>query len=209
MSTRWAFGLTKWGLTKMIYNHYDSYPEGLGREFVDRIKTKTDDELTTARNNIELLTDRAWTRDEYWWEVFKEKIMNWPSKWEAVRENENKPGTYTDLYIEYAYNYDIDNHILIAEGADTKRLGELQLEIIASKNPRNIPDPQPVQPLTVSELHRECQKLIKAWKWDKRIYVATDDEWNRFRPCYLAFTEVEPGDEREGMEDEENWIILW
>ena len=43
----------------MIYNHWDSYPEGLGRDFVDRIKTKTDDELTTARNNIELLTDRA------------------------------------------------------------------------------------------------------------------------------------------------------
>ena len=43
----------------MIYNHWDSYPDGLGRDFVDRIKSKSDDELTTARNNIELLTDRA------------------------------------------------------------------------------------------------------------------------------------------------------
>ena len=50
----------------MIYNHYDSYPEGLGREFVDRIKTKTDAELSTARENIVPLTDRPGrTGEEY------------------------------------------------------------------------------------------------------------------------------------------------
>lgn len=50
----------------MIYNHWDSYPEGLGRDFVDRIKSKSDEELTTAWNNIELLTDRAGvTGEEY------------------------------------------------------------------------------------------------------------------------------------------------
>ena len=208
MSTRWAFGLTKWGLTKMIYNHWDSYPEGLGRDFVDRIKTKTDDELTTARNNIELLTDRAWvTGEEYWFKPFVEKIMDWPSYREPVQQQDD--WGYCDTYIEYTYNYDIDKHILITEGHDTKGLDELQLEVLVAMKHRTAPEIESVQPMTVSELHRACRKLIHEWKWDKRIYVATDDEWNRMRPMYLGFTEVEPGDNREWMEDEENWIILW
>ena len=45
MATRGSFGLTHKGQTKMIYNHWDSYPEGLGREFVDWIKARSDDEL--------------------------------------------------------------------------------------------------------------------------------------------------------------------
>lgn len=207
MSTRWAFGLTKWGLTKMIYNHYDSYPEGLGRQFVARLKTKTDDELKTARENIELLTDRPGrTGEEYWIMPFMDKILDWPCKREPASQEAND-------YIEYTYNYDIDNHILIADGhiADRKEMDRLQLEIIQYMKAREkpIPAPDPLQPLTVSELHRACRKLIHEWKWDKRIYVATDDEWNRMRPMYLGFTEVEPGDNREWMEDEENWIILW
>ena len=207
MSTRWAFGLTKWGLTKMIYNHWDSYPEGLGREFVDRLKTKTDNELKIARENIELLTDRPGvTWEEYWFKSFVDKIMKWPCKREPAPQE-------ADGYIEYTYNYDIDHHILIADGHESERkaMDILQLEVLQYMKAREkpIPAPDPIQPLTVSDLHKECRKLIKAWKWDKRIYVATDDEWNRFRPCYLAFTEVEPGDNREWMEDEENWIILW
>ena len=52
MATRGAFGLTHRGQKKMIYNHWDSYPEGLGREFVDWIKSRSDDELKKAFNNI-------------------------------------------------------------------------------------------------------------------------------------------------------------
>jgi hypothetical protein len=206
MATRWAFWLTKGGLTKMIYNHWDSYPEWLGRDFVDRIKSKSDDELTTARNNIELLTDRAGkTGEEYWIEPFIEKIMNWPSKREPVQQQKN--WGYRDWYIEYSYNYDIDKHELITEWNDFDGLTKLKQEIHIAMGHR-IPH-ETIQPITVAELHKATAQLIKQGKWDKRIYLATDDEWNRFRPCYLTFTEVEPGEQREGMEDEDNWIILW
>ena len=208
MATRWAFWLTKGGITKMIYNHWDSYPEWLGRDFVDRIKSKSDDELTTARNNIELFTDRAGvTGEEYWLKPFIEKIMDWPCKRETVQQQ--KGWGYCGLYIEYSYNYDIDKHQLITEGADTKWLDELQLEVLVAMRHRTEPETNPTQPITVAELHKETAQLIKRGKWDKRIYLAIDDEWNRFRPCYLTFTEVEPGEQREWMEDEDNWIILW
>lgn len=54
MATRGSFGLTHKGQTKMIYNHWDSYPDGLGREFVDWIKARSDEELKKAFNNIKL-----------------------------------------------------------------------------------------------------------------------------------------------------------
>jgi len=192
----------------MIYNHWDSYPDWLGRDFVDRIKSKTDNELRTAWDNIELLTDRAGvTGEEYWIKPFIEKIMDWPSKREPVKQDED--WDYTDGYIEFAYNYDIDKHQLITEGwYDEMWLDDLEKEIKIHMASRIAPTGG-VKPITINELSLACRQLIKQWKWDKRIYLATDDEWNRFRPCYLSFTEVEPGDEREGMENEDNWIILW
>lgn len=119
MATRGAFGLTHKGQTKMIYNHYDSYPEGLGREFVDWIKARSDDELKQAFNNIKL--GRC---DNYGWEKFQETWEK-PQTWDRVTQEEIEEG----YAIEYSYNYNIDTHRLETTGEDHEGLQDLEDEI--------------------------------------------------------------------------------
>lgn len=38
MSTRGCFGFCKDGVNKLVYSHYDSYPKGLGEEFIEFLK---------------------------------------------------------------------------------------------------------------------------------------------------------------------------
>ena len=110
----------------MIYNHYDSYPDGLGREFVDWIKSKTDDELKQAWKNIKL--GRC---DNYGREKFQETWKK-PQTWDRVTQDE-----IDEWYaIEYAYTYDIDNHTLITAGDDSKGLQDLEDEIQEDRQAR-------------------------------------------------------------------------
>ena len=41
MGTRGAIGWSKGGVTKVTYNHFDSYPDGLGLDVVKYLKGKT------------------------------------------------------------------------------------------------------------------------------------------------------------------------
>ena len=126
MATRGAFGLTHKGQTKMIYNHWDSYPDGLGREFVDWIKARSDDELKKAFNNIKL--GRC---DNYGLEKF---IATWekPQTWDRVTQDEIDEG----YNIEYSYNYNIDNHTVITTGEDHSGLQDLEDEIQEDREAR-------------------------------------------------------------------------
>ena len=110
----------------MIYNHYDSYPEGLGREFVDWIKARSDDELKKAFNNIKL--GRC---DNYGLEKF---IATWekPQTWDRVTQEEIDEG----YAIEYSYNYDIDSHTLITTGEEHDGLQDLEDEIQEDREAR-------------------------------------------------------------------------
>ena len=126
MATRGAFGLTHKGQTKMIYNHYDSYPEGLGRDFVDWIKARSDDELKQAFNNIKL--GRC---DNYGWEKFQDSWKK-PQTWDRVTQDEIDEG----YAIEYSYNYDIDNHTLITTGEEHSELQDLEDEIQEDREAR-------------------------------------------------------------------------
>lgn len=103
----------------MIYNHWDSYPEDLGRSFVDWIKERSDDELKKAFNNIKL--GRC---DNYGIEKF---IATWekPQTWDRVTQDEIDEG----YAIEYSYNYDIDNHTLTTTGEEHSELQDLEDEI--------------------------------------------------------------------------------
>jgi len=126
MATRGAFGLTHKGQTKMIYNHYDSYPDGLGREFVDWIKARSDDELKRAFNNIKL--GRC---DNYGIEKF---TATWdkPQTWDRVTQDEIDEG----YAIEYSYNYNIDSHTLITTGEEHDGLQDLEDEIQEDREAR-------------------------------------------------------------------------
>ena len=57
MGTRGAFGFRVDGKDKVMYNHWDSYPSGLGQKVVDFIKETTDDELKKIANNIVLVDE--------------------------------------------------------------------------------------------------------------------------------------------------------
>lgn len=57
MSTRGCYGFRKNGKDKLTYNHYDSYPDGLGRTMVDFCKNTTIDELNEIFDRIILVNE--------------------------------------------------------------------------------------------------------------------------------------------------------
>ena len=52
MGTRGAFGFRIGEIDKVAYNHWDSYPDGLGLSVTEFIKETPDDELKTIAKNI-------------------------------------------------------------------------------------------------------------------------------------------------------------
>lgn len=55
MGTRGFYGFVKGTEVKGAYNHFDSYPDGLGVDVVDYIKTKSVDELTDLYNRLKMI----------------------------------------------------------------------------------------------------------------------------------------------------------
>jgi hypothetical protein len=56
MGTRGAFGFIKNGVEKVTYNHFDSYPDGLGQNVID-FATKYLNKLNEIYDSIELVND--------------------------------------------------------------------------------------------------------------------------------------------------------
>ena len=100
----------------MIYNHWDSYPQGLGETFLSRIKERKPAELLKARNNITL--GRC---DNYWIENFT-KTRDKPQRRDSVTQKDIDEG----CYIEFYYIYDIDDGTLDMDGNDYKGLRQLE-----------------------------------------------------------------------------------
>lgn len=57
MSTRGLVGFQKKGVKKVTYNHFDSYPSGLGVEVAKFIEGTTTDEILKIFNEIQLVDD--------------------------------------------------------------------------------------------------------------------------------------------------------
>ncbi len=57
MGTRGLYGLRKNGIDKCTYNHYDSYPDWLGREVLKFCATNNFNRLSTFFNNIEMVRE--------------------------------------------------------------------------------------------------------------------------------------------------------
>lgn len=57
MGTRGAYGFYKGGKTKVTYNHFDSYPRGLGIAVMEFIKETSIDEMNEIFNNITLVSE--------------------------------------------------------------------------------------------------------------------------------------------------------
>jgi hypothetical protein len=57
MGTRGLYGYKIDGETKITYNHYDSYPSGLGKDTVKYIVTHSMQDMITAAKKIEMVED--------------------------------------------------------------------------------------------------------------------------------------------------------
>ena len=57
MGTRGLFGLRKGGVDKTTYNHYDSYPDGLGYEMADFIINHSADNMLELYDKIEMVDE--------------------------------------------------------------------------------------------------------------------------------------------------------
>lgn len=57
MGTRGAYGFYKNGIDKITYNHFDSYPEGLGKEIVRFCKETSIQEMNEIFDRIELVDE--------------------------------------------------------------------------------------------------------------------------------------------------------
>lgn len=59
MGTRGVFGFHKNGVDKITYNHYDSYPTGLGEEVVKFLKNHGVEELNTIFDRIIMVNEKT------------------------------------------------------------------------------------------------------------------------------------------------------
>ena len=57
MGTRGAIGLFKGGKGKITYNHFDSYPEGTGKDILKEIRGFSVEQIKKAFDNIRLVCD--------------------------------------------------------------------------------------------------------------------------------------------------------
>lgn len=57
MSTRGSYGFYKDGVSKLTYNHFDSYPSGLGQNVLNFIKCTDDKSLENICDSIQLVED--------------------------------------------------------------------------------------------------------------------------------------------------------
>lgn len=59
MSTRGLYGFRKNGIDKVTYNHFDSYPDGLGADVISFIKKHSIDELEKFYDRIQMVYNGA------------------------------------------------------------------------------------------------------------------------------------------------------
>ena len=102
MSTRGAFGIRKNGIDKVGYNHFDSYPEGLGAEILTWLKNTDMNKLSSLFDKIILLEPNH---------DFKE-VFNWDTHEINSSFTEDSAFLGDSLFCEYAYIINLDDNVL-------------------------------------------------------------------------------------------------
>lgn len=93
MGTRGIYGLRKNKKDKMTYNHYDSYPEGLGNTILDYIKQHTNKEMNILYDRLELV-DQSLKFDE----LSDEQQKNISDMYFKENNNQQKDLSKYDMY---------------------------------------------------------------------------------------------------------------
>lgn len=99
MSTRGYIGIRKNGIDKGGYNHFDSYPQGLGEELILFLSGKTFEELENLFDNIveDTENNEAW---DWYGHKFNEKFCF---------DNEF---LIDSIFCEYAYIVNLDEKVV-------------------------------------------------------------------------------------------------
>ena len=98
MSTRGAVGLIFNNEEKIGYNHFDSYPEGLGNEILTFLKGKTIDELKSIFSNITLVKN---SDNDVW---------NWQKHTFNTEFLDEHRFLLDSLFCEFAYIINLDTN---------------------------------------------------------------------------------------------------
>lgn len=100
MSTRGAVGIIFNGEEKIGYNHFDSYPDGLGTELITFLKGKTIDKLKDIFSNIKII------------ENSDNDVWNWQSHAFNTEFNDEHRFLIDSLFCEFAYLINLDTNKL-------------------------------------------------------------------------------------------------
>jgi hypothetical protein len=140
MGTRGSFGWRVDGQDKLCYNHFDSYPTGLGQQMVDFCRLVEDwDKVKEKVRALENVKDREPTEEDVEacrayanLNVSNQNTQDWYC---LLRETQGDPGAvlacgrYVEnnnfildsLFCEYAYIINLDDHTLeVYDGFQTK-----------------------------------------------------------------------------------------
>lgn len=107
MGTRGAFGFYKNGVTKVTYNHFDSYPSGLGDEIVNNFcRAFSLQEMYDMFDRIEMVKGDDAITDEMKGDlsVYANPEMKWMIDSASFLED--------SLFCEYAYIVNLDSKML-------------------------------------------------------------------------------------------------
>ena len=107
MSTRGLYGIRRGGVDKCIYNHYDSYPEGLGDKIISLCKNVDEGSLSKL---YDLLISTE-NEEEAQWGILQ-YIGKYLDEDEPVKYVEYRDFISDSLMCEYAYIIDLDTHVL-------------------------------------------------------------------------------------------------
>ena len=136
MGTRGLFGFRKNGIDKAMYNHYDSYPDGLGREVIYWLQYVSTEKLNEIFDKIVLVdadekpneTEKAeldecelydYSGEYQEWYSLLHKLQGNPSLIEKIVDTYGKVYMCNDisfiedsLWCEYAYIINLDEGVL-------------------------------------------------------------------------------------------------
>ena len=135
MGTRGLYGFRKNGVDKTTYNHFDSYPDGLGADVINFIKKHSIDELEKFYNRIQMVQEDATpTKEEIKTcvdaglcdlSVSKQSTNDWYCLLRNIQGSldalYNSPVAYMidnsdfikdSLFCEYAYIINLDENVL-------------------------------------------------------------------------------------------------
>lgn len=100
MSTRGAIGIRMNGIDKVGYNHFDSYPTGLGSEVLNWLSKMNLEKLKTIFDKIKFTDD--WEKQTWDW---NKHCLN------LIFEDKHR-FLYDSLFCEFAYIVNLDTNML-------------------------------------------------------------------------------------------------